>query len=102
MSSPLAVYGEKADKSILSGETQTKLIEKCGFLAGTEVGIWSEVKVKYTNESDDEDTSAFDYTFDYVLIPLGRVKQKEAIAASGQEWCVLQKSAQQQAYFFRT
>lgn len=96
----LLYMGKKADKSILSGETQTKLIEKCGFPAGTEVGIWSEVKVKYTNESDDEDTSAFDYTFDYVLIPLGRVKQKEAIAASGQEWCVLQKNLRNSRHTF--
>lgn len=88
----LLYMGKKANNNVLRGETQTRLLEKCGFPAGTEIGIWSEAKLKYKNESDDEDTTAFDYTFDYILMPIGRVKQSQAIIDSGLEWSVLQKN----------
>lgn len=64
----LLYMGEKADANILRGETQKKLLEKCGFSKGIEIGIWAEAKVKYTNENEDEDTAVFDYTFDYVVL----------------------------------
>ena len=96
----LLYMGKKANDEILRGETQTRLLEKCGFPIGTEIGIWAEAKVKYTNDSDDEDTSAFDYTFDYVLMPLGRVKQSQAIADSGLDLSVLQKNLRDSGHTF--
>lgn len=35
------------------------------------VGVWSEVKIKYSEKSDHEDDSdkMFDYTFDYIICP---------------------------------
>ena len=96
----LLYMGRKANTVILKGETQTRLLEKCGFPNGTEIGIWAEAKVKYTNDSEDDDTSAFDYTFDYVLMPLGRVNQAQAIAASGMEWDILQKHLRNSGHTF--
>lgn len=96
----LLYMGRKANPAVLRGETQTRLLEKCGFPKGTEIGIWAEVKVKYTNDTEDDDTSAFDYTFDYVLMPLGRVNQAQAIAASGIEWIVLQKHLRDSGHTF--
>ena len=96
----LLYMGKKANAEILRGETQTKLLEKCGFPSGTMVGIWAEAKVKYTNDTDDEDTSAFDYTFDYVLMPLGRVKLSQAISDSGLERSVLQKYLRDNGHTF--
>lgn len=96
----LLYMGKKADDRILKGETQTRLIEKCGFPKGTEIGIWAEAKVKYAGESDDEDTSAFDYTFDYVLMPLGKVKQAQAVADSGLEWSILQRNLRDSGHTF--
>lgn len=93
----LLYMGRKANSAILRGETQTRLLEKCGFAKGTEIGIWSEVKVKYT---DDDDTSAFDYTFDYVLMPLGRISQSQVVAASGMEWSALQKNLRDSGHTF--
>ena len=87
----LLYMGKKANKNVLKGETQTKLIEKCGFPKGMEIGIWAELKVKYTNDNEDNDTSAFDYTFDYVLMPLGKVTKERAVVDSGLEWSVLEK-----------
>lgn len=96
----LLYMGRKADSAVLRGETQTRLLEKCGFPKGTEIGIWAEAKVKYTNDSEDNDTSAFDYTFDYVLMPLGQTSQEQAIAASGIEWGVLQKYLRDSGHTF--
>ena len=56
------IWGTRLMKRLLRGETQTKLLEKCDYPKGTFVGIWAEGKVKYTNEEDDTDTSAFDYS----------------------------------------
>lgn len=96
----LLYMGKKANADVLRGKTQTRLIEKCEFSEGTEIGIWAEAKVKYINGNDDEDTSAFDYTFDYVLMPLGRVRQSQAIADSGLEWNVLQKNLRESGHTF--
>lgn len=87
----LLYMGKKADQDILHGETQTKLIEKCAYPKGTRVGIWAEAKVKYTAPGEDEDNTAFDYTFDYVLMPLGRVSSQEAVKQTGLPWGDLKK-----------
>lgn len=96
----LLYMGEKANTNILRGETQKKLLEKCGFPKGAEVGIWAEAKVKYTNGNEDEDAAVFDYTFDYVLMPLGRIKQAQAVAESGLEWNILQKNLRESGHTF--
>ncbi len=35
------------------------------------IGIWSEVKVKYKEDTDDDEAKSFDYTFDYIVASLG-------------------------------
>lgn len=85
----LLYMGKKASKNILTGETQSVLLSNCGFIQKN-IGIWSEIKVKYfTNELDDN--RAFDYTFDYVIMPIGRVSKDEAVDATGIEWGELYK-----------
>ena len=96
----LLYMGRKANSTVLRGETQARLFDQCGFIKGTELGVWAEAKVKYTSEGVDNDSSAFDYTFDYVLMPLGRVNQSQAVEASGVEWSVLQKSLRANGYTF--
>jgi len=96
----LLYMGKKANEGVLRGETQTKLLEKCNFPHGTELGIWAEAKVKYIGENEDEDNTAFDYTFDYVLMPLGRVTQTQAIISSGLEWNVLEKNLRDSGHTF--
>lgn len=96
----LLYMGRKANEGILSGETQRKLYEKCAYPKGTVLGIWAEAKVKYTNDDSEEDLSAFDYTFDYVLMPLGRVSQKQAILETGLDWSTLQKMLRDNGYTF--
>ena len=104
----LLYMGKKATNEVLNGTTQTKLLEKCSFPVGTEVGIWAEVKVRYTNDVNDvnddrgenSSASAFDYTFDYVLMPLGKVTQDEAVRATGMSWQVLEKSLRDSGHTF--
>lgn len=85
----LLYMGRKANDAVLKGETQSKLLSICGFNPGATIGIWAEAKVKYTDDGDDE--TAFDYTFDYVLMPLGRVTVSEAVKETGVEWKILEK-----------
>lgn len=94
----LLYMGRKASNEILKGETQKMLLSKCEYEKGTQLGIWAEAKVKYTDESD-EDT-AFDYTFDYVLMPLGRVTKAEATKATGLEWDVLHNFLMESCHTF--
>ncbi len=94
----LLYMGRKASEQILKGETQTTLLKKCGYPKGTVLGIWSEAKVKYTDDSEDD--AAFDYTFDYVLMPLGRVKKEEALSATGLDWNTLQKYLTESCHTF--
>lgn len=53
-----------------------------GLQTGQRVGVWSEVKMKYSEsspeDSDDATEKNFDYTFDYLAVPLTSVKLKEA------------------------
>lgn len=95
----LLYMGRKANNTILKGETQNLLLEKCGFPKGTEIGIWAETKVKYIND-DEEDKSAFDYTFDYVLMPIGKVTKEQAIIDSGIEWKKLEKQLRDSGHTF--
>ncbi len=96
----LLYMGKKASSETLKGETQTRLLEKCAFPNGTTIGVWAEAKVKYTNSTDDDDTSAFDYTFDYVLMPLGRVTKTQAIEDSGLTWNILEKNLRDSGHTF--
>lgn len=94
----LLYMGAKASESVLKGKTQSILLDKCSFPRGTTIGIWSEVKVKYTNP--EENDSVFDYTFDYILMPLGQVDQEQAIAETGLTWKVLKPKLQKNGYTF--
>lgn len=58
------------------------------------------MKVKYAGERDEEDSSAFDCTFDYVLMPLGKASKAEAIADTGLEWSRLQRYLRNSGHTF--
>lgn len=74
------------------------ILRHSGFPVGTRLGVWSEVKIKfkYANQGDveeeEETEQAFDYTFDYVIMPLGRVAQPLIERAMEQPWLRLRRS----------
>jgi hypothetical protein len=94
----LFYMGKKADDNILKGFVQSKILGKADFSKGLNLGIWSELKIRY---SDDEESAAFDYTFDYVIMPLGRVQSTQAVKDSGLEWNSLQKILKDNGYTFK-
>ena len=73
----LFYMGKNATPEIFHGETQTALLSKCNFPKGARIGVWSEVKVKYSH--GEENPVTFDYTFDYVLMSLATVTSRQAI-----------------------
>lgn len=74
----LLYMGNKASDKTLLGSTQKILLSNCTFTEGAKIGIWAEVKVKYTSEEAAQYNASFDYTFDYILCELGRIGLKEA------------------------
>lgn len=95
----LLYMGKKASAAVLHGETQSKLLEKCAFPKGISLGIWAEVKVKYSSENK-EDCSEFDYTFDYVIMPIGRASKEQAINNTELGWTKLEKLLRDSGYTF--
>jgi hypothetical protein len=68
--------------------TEKKLLDVTNYPKGTKVGIWSEVKLKLAEISDDEDEpdKSFHYAFDYVLMPLETISQIQVEAILGNTW----------------
>jgi hypothetical protein len=61
----------------LSNVIEQRILSLVGYPFGTKVGIWREVKLKFEEKSDenadDPLTRFFDYTFDYVFVPLHNI-----------------------------
>lgn len=58
-------------------EIERLVIDLFEYPPGTRLGIWPEVKLKGRDPSG-IDPKRFDYTFDYVLMPLGDLRPEEA------------------------
>lgn len=61
---------------------ETMLIEHSGFRSGEKLGVWSEVKVKH-EIGEGDNRKSFDYTLDYVVMPVGVAEQSEAPESDG-------------------
>ena len=53
-------------KQNLPSEVQKILLSQCNFPRDIQIGIWSEVKIKYKADNN----RSFDYTFDYIFMPI--------------------------------
>ncbi len=73
----LLVLGrEAAGTRVYQRKTEEQVLRLLGYEAGTRLGVWPEVKLKY--EEDIEGiTKTFDYTFDYILMPLAHLNWHE-------------------------
>jgi hypothetical protein len=71
--------------------TEARLLRLFGYPSGTRIGIWSEVKLGYDEKVSGE-KKKFDYAFDYILSPLGRVSQGEAEKATGEPWAQISRA----------
>ena len=52
--------------------SERRLLGLMGYQPGTRLGVWSEVKLAYRGDVDGI-RKHFNYTFDYVLVPVGRI-----------------------------
>ena len=84
----LFYMGKEASSEILRGRTQKILLNKCGFSNNDRIGVWTEVKIKYVSNSQ---SAAFDYTFDYILIPLATITANQAVELSKIPWSQLKR-----------
>jgi hypothetical protein len=71
----------------------TEILSKyCSLEKGKRIGIWNEVKVKFSDDSDEEQTKSFDYTFDYIVASIG--SKKIAEIAKGLDWTLNKTKSQ--------
>lgn len=70
------------------------LFKYSGYPSKTRVGIWPEVKIK-CNLNRGGKAKSFDYTFDYILMPVGRVSKEDVEEKTG-------KSAQESRRMLET
>jgi hypothetical protein len=92
----LLVLGrEKIDVRTYQKQAESKILKFLGYSPGTLLGIWSEIKLTYISDSSiasagnveitpEEDSETllrgkkyFDYTFDYLVMPLGKIAIEE-------------------------
>lgn len=66
-------------------DLEEAVLRKLGYATGTRLGVWSEVKLKY-KETVGQINRTFDYTFDYLIMPVGRVSEAAIEVATGRSW----------------
>ena len=83
----LLVLGKKGRDSKNTRQPQVldKLLTLCDEKSGTRLGVWSEVKVQYS-ENVNEIAKSFDYTFDYVVMPLRSLRQDQMEKVFQKPW----------------
>ena len=76
----LLVFGKSGDAEVskFQSKVSTFLYIQSGLKSGTRIGVWPEVKLKYSKSA-----KSFDYTFDYVLMPISAVSLEQAIESLG-------------------
>jgi hypothetical protein len=79
----LLALGNATPRKNYQSFTESFLLKYAGYSVGETIGVWSEVKVKYGNNQSGK---VFDYTFDYILMPLGRIRHDEIERATGKRW----------------
>jgi len=65
--------------------TEAEVLRLLGYPSGAKLGVWSEVKLQFEETIDGADKS-FNYTFDYVVMPIGRASQQDLTAILGNDW----------------
>ncbi|OQY50130.1 MAG: hypothetical protein B6247_22070 [Candidatus Parabeggiatoa sp. nov. 2] len=72
---------------------ESLLLQKSGYTKGQTIGVWPEMRVKHNQQ-----TKAFDYTFDYILMPLERVRYDEIEDITHQKWKKLEPVIKKAGY----
>ena len=75
--------------------SESLLLKHAGYAPGTVIGVWPEVKMKYAENAIGK---SFDYTFDYVIMPVGTRKAREIEKETGMRWEKLHPLLQKAGY----
>lgn len=92
----LLVLGkEDAGKRRHQEFAELMVLRHSGYSAGIRLGVWPELKIKF-DEVSNKSKKHFDYTFDYIIMPLAKASQEEIERETGKSWVevkpVLEKS----------
>lgn len=94
----LLVLGrERAGERTHQRNSEIETLRLLGYPSGTRLGVWPEVKIKYISVVNEVEMS-FDYTFDYLIMPISSVNQSEIESATNLPWIKLQKLFQNGGY----
>jgi hypothetical protein len=94
----LLVLGrERTGTRTYQRNSEIETLRHLGYASGTRLGVWPEVKLKYTSFVN-EIKMSFDYTFDYILMPITSVSQSEIERDTKQSWSKLQPIFQNGGY----
>jgi hypothetical protein len=102
----LTLWRENSGECKHQDQAEKKLFGYAGFPAGTRLGVWQEVKLKYHTAVGAEDAlgedraeyKSFDYTFDYIVAPLAPASQSEIEALTGVSWAILRPRIEKAGY----
>jgi Restriction endonuclease NotI len=93
----LVLGNEKATNRANQTNTENQLLKLMDYPIGTKLGVWSEVKLMIAETSDDGDKS-FHYTFDYVIMAIGKVSEVEIVQLLGGNWSSWRKLLEKVGY----
>lgn len=69
------------------------LLKHTDYPSGTRVGVWSELRISYRKNK-----KAFQYTFDYILMPLASFDQHQIEQITGTEWATTRRLVEASGY----
>ncbi len=94
----LLVLGRQADDSrVYQRKSEEHVLSLLEYKKGTRLGVWPEVKMKYTGTVNGLQKS-FDYTFDYVVMPVGRASDEQIAEATGKTWSEMRTVMRRSGY----
>lgn len=73
--------------------TENFLFKHCNYSSGQKIGVWPEVKLKISSKE-----KKFDYTFDYIIAPIGRIHSQEMEKILNSKWSKIQNTLQCAGY----
>lgn len=69
------------------------LLKYSGYPSGTKLGVWSELRVAYKNKK-----KSFQYTFDYILMPIASLNQYQVEKTTGSDWAAIRHVVEATGY----
>lgn len=91
-------FSKANEKNYHTNFVGTLLKKYCQLEKSKYIGIWSEVKIKYSEDNDDEETKSFDYTFDYIVASLGSKRISEIATSLQLSEAKVKKQAEDNGY----